>query len=361
VKVQAASSWKEVPLTFFPISSDSKAKLVITAEKGSSVSIGYASLMPVNTWKNRTNGLRPDLAERIAQLEPGFLRFPGGCYVEGNNLGNAFEWRGTLAPIEKRPGTPWSFWGYTSSNGLGYHEYLQLCEDVQAEPMFVINCGMSHSEITPMDKMDRHVKDALDAIEYAQSVNGKGPQMHNVGHCTFVAPEDMRRAAQLGATLEVSPYLWSPAPICSDIAAAVGETVIERVWPIREMLDAGVLVVAGSDWSVVPSVNPWIGIETMITREKPGGSAETFGASQAVTIEEAIEIFTINAARQEGMADRVGRIAVGMVADIIVVDRNPFEVSKYEIHQVVVEQTIINGEVVFNRSNQAPNSSTTTS
>jgi alpha-L-arabinofuranosidase len=167
VKVQAASSWKEVPLTFFPISSDSKAKLVITAEKGSSVSIGYASLMPVNTWKNRTNGLRPDLAERIAQLEPGFLRFPGGCYVEGNNLGNAFEWRGTLAPIEKRPGTPWSFWGYTSSNGLGYHEYLQLCEDVQAEPMFVINCGMSHSEITPMDKMDRHVKDALDAIEYA--------------------------------------------------------------------------------------------------------------------------------------------------------------------------------------------------
>jgi predicted amidohydrolase YtcJ len=116
------------------------------------------------------------------------------------------------------------------------------------------------------------------------------------------------------------------------------------------MLDAGVLVVAGSDWSVVPSVNPWIGIETMITREKPGGSAETFGPSQAVTIEEAIEIFTINAARQEGMADRVGRIAVGMVADVIVVDRNPFEVSKYEIHQVVVEQTIINGEIVFDRN-----------
>jgi predicted amidohydrolase YtcJ len=121
------------------------------------------------------------------------------------------------------------------------------------------------------------------------------------------------------------------------------------------------LVVAGSDWSVVPSVNPWIGIETMITREKPGGSAETFGQSQAVTIEEAIEIFTINAARQEGMADRVGRIAVGMLADIIVVDRNPFEVSPYEIHQVVVEQTIINGEVVFNRSNQTSHSSTTTS
>jgi predicted amidohydrolase YtcJ len=197
---------------------------------------------------------------------------------------------------------------------------------------------------------DAAVRAALDAIEYAQTVNGKGPQMHNVAHCTFVAPEDMVRAAQLGATLEVSPYLWSPAPICSDIAAAVGEKVIKRVWPIREMLDAGVLVVAGSDWSVVPSVNPWIGIETMITRQKPGGSAETFGPTQAVTINEALEIFTINAARQEGMADRVGRIAIGMVADIIVVDRNPFEVSKYEIHQVVVEQTIINGEIVFDRS-----------
>ena len=174
-----------------------------------------------------------------------------------------------------------------------------------------------------------------------------------------MAPEDIRRAAQLGATLEVSPYLWSPAPICSDIAAAVGETVIERVWPIREMLDAGVLVVAGSDWSVVPSVNPWIGIETMVTREKPGGSEETFGAGQAVTIDEAIQIFTINAARQEGMADRIGRIAIGMLADIIVVDRNPFEISKYEIHQVSVEQTIINGEVVFDRREATQKQSTT--
>ena len=103
----------------------------------------------------------------------------------------------------------------------------------------------------------------------------------------------------------------------------------------------------------VSSGPPWIGIETMITRQKPGGSEETFGPSQAVTIEEAIEIFTINAARQEGMADRVGRIAVGMVADVIVVDRNPFEVSKYEIHQVVVEQTIINGEIVFDRNEKS--------
>jgi predicted amidohydrolase YtcJ len=194
---------------------------------------------------------------------------------------------------------------------------------------------------------DAAVRAALDSIEYAQQQNGKGPQMHNVAHCTFVSEEDIERAAQLGATLEVSPYLWQPVPICSDIAHAVGDEVIKRVWPIREMLDGGVLVVPGSDWSVVPSVNPWVGIETMITRQLPGGSAESFGPTQAVTIEEALKIFTENSARQEGLADIIGRIDVGMIADLIVIDKNPYEISPFEIHKINVNKTIIEGEIVY--------------
>jgi predicted amidohydrolase YtcJ len=194
---------------------------------------------------------------------------------------------------------------------------------------------------------DAAVRAALDSIEYAQQHNGKGPQMHNVAHCTFVSEEDIVRAAQLGATLEVSPYLWQPVPICSDIAHAVGDDVIKRVWPIREMLDGGVLVVPGSDWSVVPSVNPWVGIETMITRQLPGGSAESFGPTQAVTIEEALRIFTENSARQEGLADIIGRIDVGMIADLIVIDKNPYEISAFEIHKIKVSKTIIEGEIVY--------------
>lgn len=200
---------------------------------------------------------------------------------------------------------------------------------------------------------DAAVRAALDAIEFARMQNGIGPQMHNVGHCTFVSEADITRAREIGATFEVSPYLWQPTPICSDIATAVGPDIIRRVWPIREMLDSGALVVAGSDWSVVPSVNPWIGIETMVTREEPGGSVETFGKEEAVTIEEALEIFTANAARQEGMADRIGRIAPGLLADIIVVDRNPLTVPVHEIHATQVDYTIIEGEIVFDRAAEA--------
>ena len=197
---------------------------------------------------------------------------------------------------------------------------------------------------------DAAVRAGLDAIEFARQRNGDGPQMHNVGHCTFVSKEDIARARRIGATLEVSPYLWQPAPICSDIAAAVGPELITRVWPVREMLDGGALVVAGSDWSVVPSVNPWVGIETLVTRREPGGSAESFGPAEAVTIEEALDIFTVNAARQEGEADRIGRIAEGLIADVIVVDQNPLTVSPDRIHATRVEMTIIEGEIVFDRA-----------
>lgn len=200
---------------------------------------------------------------------------------------------------------------------------------------------------------DAAVRAALDSIQTARETNGFGPQMHNVGHCTFVSESDITRAASIGATLEVSPYLWQPAPICSDIAAAVGPEVIKRVWPVREMLDAGALVVAGSDWSVVPSVNPWVGIETLVTRQEPGGSDETFGEDEAVTVDEALQIFTANAARQEGASDRIGRIEPGLLADVIVVDQNPFTVPVNHIHATQVHLTIIEGEIVYRRDSAA--------
>lgn len=101
-------------------------------------------------------------------MEPGFFRFPGGCYVEGNSLANAFDWKATLGPPEARRGTDRIFWGYPSSNGLGYHEYLQFCEDLGARAMYVANAGLSHSDMAPLKGgMERYVQDALDAIEYA--------------------------------------------------------------------------------------------------------------------------------------------------------------------------------------------------
>ena len=194
---------------------------------------------------------------------------------------------------------------------------------------------------------DAAVRAGLNAIAAARSANGFSGLMHNVGHCTFVAKDDIARARGIGATFEVSPYLWGPSPINDDITTAVGPEVIKRVWPVREMLEAGALVVPGSDWSVVPSVNPWIGIETLVTREVPGGSERSFGKAEAITVDQALDLFTQNAARQERAANRIGRIDRGMVADVIVVDQDPYAVPPARIHATKVVMTFIGGELVY--------------
>ncbi|WP_055698543.1 amidohydrolase [Streptomyces silaceus] len=205
---------------------------------------------------------------------------------------------------------------------------------------------------------DAAARAALDAIEAARTANGHGPHMHNVGHCSFVTKSDIERAARIGATFEVSPYLWRPSPICSDITAAVGLEAVERAWPVREMLEARALVVAGSDWCVVPSVNPWAALESLVTRQEPGGSADSLGPSQAITLEQAFDLFTVNSARQEGMTHRVGRIEPGMLADIVVVDRNPFAVPITQVHRTEVRMTFVEGAPVFeagaHRSKDSP-------
>jgi predicted amidohydrolase YtcJ len=199
---------------------------------------------------------------------------------------------------------------------------------------------------------DAAVRAGLSAIAAARKSNGFSAQMHNVGHCTFVAKDDIARARGIGATFEVSPYLWGPTPINDDITAAVGPETIKRVWPVREMLDGGALVVPGSDWSVVPSVNPWIGIETLVTREKPGGSPNSFGKGEAIGLAEAFKIFTENSAAEEGASDKVGRIEPGMLADVIVVDRNPFEIPITQVHATKVKMTFIAGEKVYDSASK---------
>ncbi|MBT8078273.1 MAG: amidohydrolase [Gammaproteobacteria bacterium] len=194
---------------------------------------------------------------------------------------------------------------------------------------------------------DAAVRAGLDAIEAAREANGMGGPRHDVGHATFIAKDDISRAKPINATFELSPYLFSPSPINDDITKAVGEERIFRVWPFREAIDAGALVVAGSDWAVVPSVNPWLAVEAMVTREEAGGSERSFGKPQAITIAEAIDIFTKNAAQHMGNEDRLGILASGYLADLIVVDQNPYEVADTDLHRTKVLMTFINGEKVY--------------
>lgn len=160
------SDWKRFSCTLKPRAGDPSARLAISASTAGTVWLDIVSLFPVQAWKRRPNGLRPDLAGMLVDLKPSFVRFPGGCFVEGDKLENAFRWKNTIGDIAERPGH-WNLWDYRSTDGLGYHEYLQMCEDLGAEPMFVINCGMSHGGNVPLDQLEPWVQDALDAIDYA--------------------------------------------------------------------------------------------------------------------------------------------------------------------------------------------------
>jgi alpha-L-arabinofuranosidase len=160
------AEWQSFHMPLVSSASDPAAKLVISAAQAGTVWLDMVSLFPKDTWKGRLNGLRPDLAQMLADLRPAFVRFPGGCWVEGDTLEFAQRWKKTIGDVANRR-NQWNIWHYFSTNGLGYHEYLQMCEDLKAEPLFVINCGMSHKEVVPLDKMGEWVQDALDAIEYA--------------------------------------------------------------------------------------------------------------------------------------------------------------------------------------------------
>jgi predicted amidohydrolase YtcJ len=101
-----------------------------------------------------------------------------------------------------------------------------------------------------------------------------------------------------------------------------------------------------SDWNVLPSVNPWIAIETLVTRQVPGGGGETLAESERITLRQAFDLFTVNAARQMGTWNRTGSIERGQAADLIVLDRNPFKIPVTQIHETKVKLVMINGEVV---------------
>lgn len=194
---------------------------------------------------------------------------------------------------------------------------------------------------------DRAVRMGLDAIAAARAANGMTGRRLEIGHSTFVHPLDIQRCRDLGAVFELSPYLWGPCPINDDIEKAVGSARIERIWPFREIIDAGAMVIAGSDWPVVDDANPWPAIETLVTREAPGGSEISFGKRQAITLREAIDLFTTWPAQVLGQGDQLGQLAPGYLADFIVLDRNPFDIPVREIHKVGCLATFIGGKRVF--------------
>jgi alpha-L-arabinofuranosidase len=174
-------SWKYHTLDLTAAGGDPKSKLEISGDGKGVLYLDMVSLLPKKTWKD--HGLRPDLAESLAGLHPSFLRFPGGCWVEGDDFAHMNHWKNTIGNIDTR--TPlWNIWGYYATHGLGFYEYLQMAEDLGAEPLFDINVGMSHKETVPLDRMDQWVQDALDAVEFANGPTNSvwGGRRAKMGH-----------------------------------------------------------------------------------------------------------------------------------------------------------------------------------
>ncbi len=194
---------------------------------------------------------------------------------------------------------------------------------------------------------DWAVRASLDAIEVARKTNGSSGPIHQIGHSTFIDLNDLPRFKLLNTSVEFSPYLWDPQPINDDITAAVGKPRMDRVWPIRDGFKYDALVIAGSDWAVVPSPNPWIGIETAITRRNPGGSERSYGIAQAINLTQAIDMFTINAAKRMGTDRDAGSLAPGKFADFIILESNPFDLPVTDLHKVRPLETWIGGVRVF--------------
>lgn len=173
--------WNYHTLDLTASGSDPKAKLEISGDGKGVLFLDMVSLLPKKTWKD--HGLRIDLAESLDALQPKFLRFPGGCWVEGDDFAHMNHWKKTVGNVDVREPL-WNIWGYYSTHGLGLHEYFQLAEDLGATPLFDINIGMSHKEIIPMDRMNEWVQDALDVVEYANGPTNSlwGAMRAKAGH-----------------------------------------------------------------------------------------------------------------------------------------------------------------------------------
>ncbi|MBP1664655.1 MAG: hypothetical protein H6Q19_1795 [Bacteroidetes bacterium] len=160
-----STEWKKFTCTLTASGTDPNARFAITTNTTCIIWLDMVSLFPP-TYQNHPNGLRPELAQLLEQMKPKFMRFPGGCFVEGDVLANRFQWKNTVGKIEDRPGH-WNLWGYRATDGMGYHEFLQLSEDIGAEPLYVVNVGLAHKDNQPVTSLEGYIQDALDAIEYA--------------------------------------------------------------------------------------------------------------------------------------------------------------------------------------------------
>lgn len=176
----ASNAWQKYTQVITAKVTDPHCKIRISVLNYGYVDMDHISLFPVKTWKGRENGLREDLVQALYDLNPGVFRFPGGCIVEGNTVETRYQWKNSVGKVENRP-LNINRWNYTFKHkffpdyyqtyGLGFYEYFLLSEDLGAQALPVLSCGLAcqyeSDELVPLDDLEPYIQDALDLIEFA--------------------------------------------------------------------------------------------------------------------------------------------------------------------------------------------------
>lgn len=195
---------------------------------------------------------------------------------------------------------------------------------------------------------DRSVRVALNAIAATRAANGASGLRHELAHAGYIDSIDIPRFRTLNAVADLSPYLWYPSPIITSVINAVGRPRGEQYFPIKSLLASGAPVLAGSDWpSAAANMSPWGAIEAMISRQNPSGDYPgTLWPEEAINLEQALQIFTMQNARAMKIDEKSGSVELGKLADLIVLNQNVFEVPTSKIGDTQVLRTLFSGKTV---------------
>ena len=196
---------------------------------------------------------------------------------------------------------------------------------------------------------DASLRMALNAFEAARNTNGDGGKAHQIAHAGYIHADDLARFAELNVVADASPILWFPTPILTVIESTLGAERANRWWPFRELTDSGAIVAAGSDWpAATPIPDPWTGLEALVSRRDPDDRLPgALWPEQALSLEEAIRVYTINGAIAMNIDTETGSLEVGKSADLIILDRNIFTIPVDDISETAVLGTYFRGALVY--------------
>ena len=256
-------------------------------------------------------------------------------------------------------GVPTSFtaaflepYAYSSTHG-GHHHGRTIFDAEHLDEIFedVASAGLG---IKVHCTGDASVRLTLDATARIRA-KGHADTVVHVAHTAFVHEDDLPRFAELGVVAEISPFLWAPGVIPTEVLRCIPPELTKAMHPNRSLLDAGARLAAGSDWPVADTANPWWGIHGLVTRTDPAGKFPgALVPEQAISLHEAVEAFSVTAASAMGLGEVAGRIAPGLSADFVVLDRDPFEIAPADLRHVTAVQTWFAGERVHPVADRRP-------